>query len=791
MIIGLKWFCGYLCDRKTIIKPMIMDKHFSTYYTTARWFKPVASLAVAALLSTSAYAQDAPTQPVNVKATQENGYVTLTWDRLAKADTLLTEGFEGDELPENWTVQTMNTYDKTFTWFHFPTPEQEETGDEEELDIWRHTGKGSAVVSWDQVGEHEDGSAADQDEWLIMPATKGAQYLNFYTLIAPEILEYGQYEDFPDHYYVKVSHDGGETWKAIWDARYDSNGSDDWQLVSLYLGDTSEGDAVVAFEARSDFDDPTMGLYFTWAIDDVSLYTSPVDAAAAATKPRHANHTLGALPAFRPFDTIGKKMAQPVRSAYKAQMAADTYRVLLDGEVIAENIKTTSYTDTSDKEPGEHVYGVASVNGDAISAPVEVNINVAAPLTNAPRNVSVVPTLDEATGKYKVLVSWEAPEGDRQPDHYEVFANDAMVAGWVDPAEFSVEQTGVNRGVQYYAVKAVYVNPDGESELVGDLVAMGTRNTPSNLSVAIAEGNATLAWNAPKASEYEVEKYQIFRGNQTVGETQTTSFTDENIPEGIYDYNVKAVYTDGFISLPATVSAAYGEEQVFTLPFAEDFTGGLKPAGWTIERVNTSMKTDYLWRFDNWYELPITGKGFDNDFASMTSSISPMVSMFAVLETPAISATLADGEKAFIEFDLDYCAVEKATGQKSNAGLRYSFNKEDWADVGDAFTGYAEEELADGETCKPQHITLDATDCFAKGLPVYFGWYYEARQAKHIAIDNVKIYKANGSGIASVEDTLDEGNAPVYSISGQHVADRLDGLAPGVYVQKGRKVVVK
>ena len=47
------------------------------------------------------------------------------------------------------------------------------------------------------------------------------------------MLEYGEFEDFKDHYYVKVSHDGGKTWKALWDARYDSNGSDDWQLASL------------------------------------------------------------------------------------------------------------------------------------------------------------------------------------------------------------------------------------------------------------------------------------------------------------------------------------------------------------------------------------------------------------------------------------------------------------------------------------------------------------------------------------------------------------------------------
>lgn len=769
-----------------------MEKNFYANHAASAWLKYAAPAVVAAFFSTAVYAQEAPTKPYNLKATEESGYVTLSWDRLAKADTLLNEGFEADEMPESWTVKTTNTYDPTFTWFRYPTASMEEDGDEEELAMWRNSGKGSAVISWDQAAPHDDGSSAAQDEWLLMPATKGAQYLNFYTFIAPEILEYGAYEDFPDHYYVKVSHDGGKTWNVIWDARYDSNGSEGWQLVSLYLGDASEGDPIVAFEAKSDLDDESTGLFFTWAIDDVSLYSSAVDAEEApAKKLPNISKTLKGLPAYRPFTMTGKRVARPMKSAYKVAAPANTYNVILDGEVIAKNIKSTEYTDKSQKTPGEHVYGVQAVNGELVSEIAEVKVAVAEATVNAPRDVKANVEYDEESGKYNVKLTWNAPEGDRQPEHYECYANGALFAGWIEPDELAAEQTGVNRGVQYYSVKAVYANPEGESELVGDLVAIGTRNTPSNLNVTVADGNAHLVWKAPKASEFEVEKYQIFRGNKQVGETTATEFTDENIPEGVYDYNVKAVYADGFVSLPISVETVYGDEQIYELPFAEDFTGGLKPADWTIERVNNSMKTDYLWRFDNWYELNITGGGFDKDYASMTSAISPMVSMFAVLETPAIYDDVEKGEKVMMEFDLDYNSVEKATGKKSNAGLRYSYNKEDWANVCDAFIGYDESELAEGETCKPEHFTLDITKCFDEGCPVYFGWYYEARQAKHIAVDNVRIYKDNASGINAVENTKMNTNAPVYNLNGQHVANGRNGLASGVYIQNGKKIVVK
>ncbi len=734
-----------------------MDKNIKTGHAATMWLKCAASVCTATLLSTAVCAQGV-TKPANIKATENNGYVTLSWNRVANADILLNEGFEGENIPDGWKVQTTNTFDKTFTWFCFPTPEQkdqaEEEGTEDELDTWRYSGKGSAVVSWDQIGVHEDGSPATQDEWLITPATAGAQYVDFYTYIDPTILEYGANDEFPDHYYVKVSHDGGTTWNILWDARYDSDGSEGWQHVSLYLGDPSEGAPIVAFHALGDQAEPTTGLYFTWAIDDVRLY-------------KDANST--------------------------SDVPATTYNVLLDGDVIASGIKSTSYTDKSDKTPGEHIYGIQSVSGDQTAEAVNTKVEVHAPSLNAPTNVKAVAEYDDETGKYNVTLSWDAPEGDRTPAYYVCYANDAMFAGWVEPDEHSVEQTGVNRGVQYYAVKAVYENPDGESELVGDLVAMGTRNTPSELNVDLVDGNAKLSWKAPKQSEYTCGKYAIYRGNKFLADVDantTAEYTDVDVPEGKYDYAIKAVYTDGVISLPVTASVNNGTK-IYTLPFEEDFNGGLKPADWTVERVNSSMKSDYLWRFDNWYELPVNGGGFEGNFASMTSSVSPMVSMFAVLESPAIKAKAEDGETIVMEFDIDYSSVEAQVAQKSNAGLRYSYNQEDWADVCEEFDGYSAADLVEGETCKPQHMMLDVTRCFESGDAVYFGWYYEAKKAQHIAIDNVRIYAKSVTGISGLKTTDAPHDNALYNISGQRVNVNCGNAAPGVYIQGGKKIVVK
>ena len=81
--------------------------------------------------------------------------------------------------------------------------------------------------------------------------------------------------------------------------------------------------------------------------------------------------------------------------------------------------------------------------------------------------------------------------------------------------------------------------------------------------------------------------------------------------------------------------------------------------------------------------------------------------------------------------------------------------------------------------------------CFAEISPLYFAWFYNAKKAQHIAIDNVKIYIVNGSGIQSTETTANQADAPIYSLSGQRVAGDRSSLQPGIYVQNGKKIVVK
>ena len=703
----------------------------------------MAACALVASLCCPAVAQDVFLPPANLSATADYSKVVLTWDRGEALDTLYSEDFEGTEFPATgWQVKTTNTFDTYYTWFHYPSDDIAESV--EEWADWVHTGSKSAAVMFDDSAPHDDDVSAVQNEWLIMPATKGAKYLNFYTYIDPQIVEWGAYESFPDHYYVKVSHDGGQTWQELWDARYDSNGSDGWQLVTLYLGDSMQGDAMVAFQALSDTTNMESGLYFTWVLDDIQLLTAQ-STTTADTAHSQAVSPIAGRRTHRAFTPTGARVKHIARAAQN-NIATECYNVYLDDEVIAENIKTNTYTDLTDKTAGQHTYAVqaVSLSQDTVSTLTTVDVDIQEAPVNAPTNVQLSYEYDEETGKYEVTMQWDAPEGDRQPSYYNTYCNGALFGGYLE--DTSVGQSGVAKGVYTYTVTAVYENPDGESEPAGDDIALGTRNTVRNLDEDGETELITLTWTAPKESEYAVAGYSVYRGNTLLGTTDQTTFTDAESPEGLYDYSVKVNYADGVQSLPKTLTIEYGSIPTYSVPFSEDFTGGLKPANWKVEKVDGKMKDNYLWRFDNWYELPVSGGNFAGEFASVCSSVAGYTNVYTTLDTPPIKRNATEDDAVTIlEFDMDYMQG----GRTSTAGLYYSYDGETWAAIDDELEGYEEDDLEEGETCQPTHKKYDVTDCFTDNdTPVYFAWKYNGKLAHHLAIDNVVIYNTTKASVA-------------------------------------------
>ncbi|MCM1169130.1 MAG: choice-of-anchor J domain-containing protein [Bacteroides sp.] len=257
---------------------------------TYHLLKSLSGLTISALILCGSLAAQKPESPKNLKVDTVIGHqVSLSWENPDEGEILFESGFEKQNAADSnahafeqgWTVKTTNNSHYACSWFNYPA---DEFWDMEDYTLLIHNGKKSAAIFPDP---EEGGHPMHQDEWLISPTVPGAAYLKFYHFIDPQVLIDGANPDFPDHYTVIVSTDGGETWSdPIWDARYDASPEGGWQEVNLSLAAYPTDKMKVAFRAYGDFkeyedgDTVNQSLYAVWAIDDVQLIKAARQASA-------------------------------------------------------------------------------------------------------------------------------------------------------------------------------------------------------------------------------------------------------------------------------------------------------------------------------------------------------------------------------------------------------------------------------------------------------------------------------------------------------------------------------
>ncbi|MGI6718879.1 MAG: choice-of-anchor J domain-containing protein [Bacteroidales bacterium] len=185
----------------------------------------------------------------NLQATVDGNVVTLTWQAGNGGDEPseeITEGFEGESLPEGWTINSLDA----ITWEHVGTIEFSSGP------VIPHEGEKQMNCHW---------SFGDQDEWLISPEftmPTGAT-LTFWTY-----LTLGSTNG--DHYYVKVSTDGGTTWTEVWDGSTEPAGPNHYDAaINVDLSTYGGQDVKVAWHAYA-----IGGMWYSWFIDDVTIASS-------------------------------------------------------------------------------------------------------------------------------------------------------------------------------------------------------------------------------------------------------------------------------------------------------------------------------------------------------------------------------------------------------------------------------------------------------------------------------------------------------------------------------------
>ncbi len=189
--------------------------------------------------------------PENMQATAVDDSVRLTWDKPdPEGETVFSEDFENGIQPEGW------SFDETCTDSSYAVP-----------GFW--TVNSFSGYDFSPFGNYHCGlwfSYEHQDEWLIMPETECEQEM---TLKFRSTVYEGSSHN--DHYYVKVSSDGGSTWDILWDASGLSPAG--WNLYdypySIGLNSYAGENIKIAFNAVDGPDND--GLWFAWFVDKISL----------------------------------------------------------------------------------------------------------------------------------------------------------------------------------------------------------------------------------------------------------------------------------------------------------------------------------------------------------------------------------------------------------------------------------------------------------------------------------------------------------------------------------------
>ena len=672
----------------------------------------------------------APATPINLQAEVEGCKVSLSWQRGDNNAILTHEGFEGEKFPsDGWEVQSFNTTDYRCSWFHYPTD------DFKELDNWQYyikEGEGSAMVYMD-MGYHE-GIVYNQDERLISPIYNDAVYLDFWYYINPMILEYAQFSDFVDKYCVELSHDGGKTWEVIWDARNHHNGLDDWQQVSLYLGEPTPNTRI-AFHAQSDMENEWSTLYFSWTIDDVVISSNGSSSDAMHSTRQHTHRDISdSMQSYKVFNSNNSTSLNRRFAAQENDEPSSYYQVFLEGQLLADKLCSLSYIDISDKEAGTYTYEVKAVNEQGISEAATIQVTIAESTFNAPTNVQVTSEYYDEEGWGEVIITWDAPEGNRKPACYSIYVNGVLAGVEIPLGEFG--NTWVAKGVYTYEVAAVYEYPYGESQRIGDQVAMNTRYPARNLEAVVDNGIVTLSWQKAKESDFTVESYKVYRGNKEIANIpagETLTYIDNENINGVYTYSIKASYSDGELSLPIQQNILVNDYAITELPYTQEFNGDLTPDNWMIEVLN-EIDPMFNWRFDNWFEIATPCTEVKGNFASISSEANEFINLICSITTPIFDSTnIPEGESVILSCTMDYYSA----WESSYVCVEVSY------DAGESWEWYADiypEDITDYQ------YNLDITSAVENATPM-FRIIYDGAGDGYVIIDNFKVYITDNLGV--------------------------------------------
>lgn len=389
--------------------------------------------------------------PTDVSVEVDGFDATLTYD--VPAGAVLTESFETAVPPTGWTLENANAT----TW-----AQSETVTFSDGTIVSPQDGVFQALLNWEYSA---------QDEWLITPSFNvptGAS-VTFWSYSGAIGSTNG------DHYYVKISTDGGSTWDILWDAV--DNAADVYEEVNLALADYAGTDAMLAWQG---VDGDGQGLWFTWFIDYITVGNAKEVVTFNDLQFVSKASGSSSVASDRTFSRDGSVVAISNKSA----KAFVDYTIYLDDMTTpyAENVTENSFEFTALAE-GSYTAGVQKVYATGVSEIVTVDFDIVIPVYEVTFNVS------EARGPI---------EGATITINSTDITTDASGVATIELADGLYDYTVTAVGFEDYAEQ---ITVAGAAVSV-DVALIGIENVVSNFSIypnptsgilnVKAEGNNTV-----------------------------------------------------------------------------------------------------------------------------------------------------------------------------------------------------------------------------------------------------------------------------------------------------------
>ncbi len=157
-------------------------------------------------------------------------------------------------------------------------------------------------------------------------------------------------------------------------------------------------------------------------------------------------------------------------------------------------------------------------------------------------NLLLPPTnLQLSENEADITLNWNpSPEADS----YNIYRNNVLINTIQADANYFTDQN-LENGIYRYQISAVYNNLES---ILSNTVAINHLSlaAPQNLQAEVVENNVNLQWTAPETNLVSIG-YNIYRNNQKINSEIiiSTSYIDNDLEAGTYNYTVSAVYNEG------------------------------------------------------------------------------------------------------------------------------------------------------------------------------------------------------------------------------------------------------